>query len=280
MAVVSYDKHIDWSLGDMLTRPREEERRCVRVKEARLAVPSARRRNGRRGGRGLGCGGRLGARKKSAWCNSGVGIRIGRDSGHVRGANHAGEGPEGHQAWDHQLSQTLQGCVTLAAGSAKAAKAIGWQSRTFDGQSSTGTQNTQIANAISWGAKVIELIAIDPSTVQTGLKVAKKAGALIVSADNSGSLPNPVIKAPAGDVWPKVDVSANYGALAEAEAHWMIANSKGKGNVLVYGDKEYPAIDAGVAGLLKVLKTCKGCTVSPFSTSPRRRSRPALVPMS
>lgn len=160
-------------------------------------------------------------------------------------------------------SQTLQGCVTLAAGSAKAAKSIGWQARTFDGQSSTTTQNAQIENAVSWGAKVIELIAIDPRTVQSGLQAAKKAGAIIVSADNSGSSPNTPVSIPKGDVWPAVDVSANYYTLAESEAKWIIADSNGTANVLVYGDKEYPAIDEGIQGLLAGFKGCSKCTISP-----------------
>jgi ribose transport system substrate-binding protein len=170
--------------------------------------------------------------------------------------------PKGVKLGIISCSQTLQGCVTLAAASAKAAGAIGWQSRTFNGESATTTENTQIANAVSWGAKVIELIAIDPKTVQTGLKVAAQAGALIVSADNSGSEPNPVLPPPAGDVWPKVDVSANYGKLAETEAEWIMADSGGKANVLVYGDKEYPAIDAGISGLLSKFKSCSGCKIS------------------
>lgn len=170
--------------------------------------------------------------------------------------------PSGIKLGIISCSQTLQGCVTLAAASEKAAKEIGWEAKTYDGQSTTSTQNTQIANAISSGAEVIELIAIDPKTVQTGLKVAEKAGALIVSADNSGSEPNPEIPAPAGAAWPKVDVSADYGKLAETTAEWIVADSEGKANVLVYGDKEYPAVDAGVAGLLKVLEACEGCSVA------------------
>jgi ribose transport system substrate-binding protein len=170
--------------------------------------------------------------------------------------------PSGIKLGIISCSQTLQGCVTLAAASEKAAGEIGWEAKTYDGQSSTSTQNTQIANAISSGANVIELIAIDPKTVQTGLKVAEKAGALIVSADNAGSEPNPTIKPPAGAAWPKVDVSADYGKLAETTAEWIIADSEGKANVLVYGDKEYPAVDAGVAGLLKVLETCEECSVA------------------
>lgn len=160
--------------------------------------------------------------------------------------------------------QALDGCVELAAGAAGAAHAIGWQERTFDGQGSSTVQNTQITNAVTWGAKVIVLIAIDPKTVQTGLSAAKRAGALIFGTDNSGSSPNPVIKAPSGDVWPLADVSMDYGLLAVQQAKWVIADSKGKANILVYEDKEYPADIVMNKALLRTFKKyCPACTVSP-----------------
>jgi ABC-type sugar transport system substrate-binding protein len=107
------------------------------------------------------------------------------------------------------------------------------------------------------------LIAIDPSTVQTGLAEAQKAGALSIGADNGGVSPNPTVTPPTGDIWPVIDVSVNYAALARSTAKWIIQNSKGKANILVYGDKEYPVITEGVAALVSTLKTCKTCRISP-----------------
>lgn len=183
---------------------------------------------------------------------------------HFAGPTTPAKAPKGIKLAVISCWQVLDGCVELAAGAAGAAKAIGWQERTFDGQGSSQVQNTQITNAVSWGAKVIVLIAIDPKTVQTGLAAAKKAGALIFGTDNAGNSPNPLIKAPAGDVWPIADVSMDYGKLAVQQAKWVIADSKGKANILVYEDKEYPADIVMNKALLKTFaKYCPTCKVSP-----------------
>jgi ribose transport system substrate-binding protein len=156
----------------------------------------------------------------------------------------------------------LEGCVIPADGIAKAASAIGWQERTFDGGGTPTAQNTQILNAVSWGAQVIALIAITPSAVQTGLQAAKNAGALIVSGSSGLSTPNATVTPPAGQIWPAFDVSPDYKGLGEHLADWIIADSKGKANVGVYGDKEFDSINAQESGIVPALKKCGTCQSS------------------
>jgi ribose transport system substrate-binding protein len=157
----------------------------------------------------------------------------------------------------------LEGCVIPADGIAKAAAAIGWQERTFDGGGTPTSQNSQILNAVSWGANVIALIAITPSAVQTGLAAAQKAGITIVSGSSGLSSPNPTITAPAGQVWPAFDVSPDYRKVGQNIANWIIADSNGTANVAVYGDQEFDSINGQEAGLVPTLKSCTTCTVSP-----------------
>jgi ribose transport system substrate-binding protein len=156
----------------------------------------------------------------------------------------------------------LEGCVIPAEGISKAAAAIGWQSRTFDGGGTPTTQNAQILNAVSWGAKVIALIAITPSAVQSGLQAAKKAGALIVSGSSGLSTPNATIAPPAGEIWPAFDVSPDYKSLGQHLAQWINADSNGKANVAVYGDKEFDSINAQETGIVPALKACTTCKSS------------------
>lgn len=156
----------------------------------------------------------------------------------------------------------LEGCVIPAQGIEKAAKTIGWQARTFDGGGTPTTQNTQILNAVSWGADVIALIAITPSAVQSGLQAAKKSGALIVSGSSGLSSPNKTLKPQPGQAWPEFDVSPDYKSLGEHLAQWIIADSQGKGNIAVYGDKEFDSINAQESGIVPALRACKGCTTS------------------
>jgi ribose transport system substrate-binding protein len=182
---------------------------------------------------------------------------------HYEGPTTPAKAPKGIKIAAITCYSILEGCVIPAEGIAKAAADIGWTERTYDGGGTSTTQNAQILNAVSWGAKVIALIAITPSAVQTGLAAAKKAGALIISGSSGLSSPNPTVKAPAGDIWPAFDVSPDYGELGQYLADWIIADSDGKANVAVYGDKEFDSINAQQAGFVPTLSSCKGCKVSP-----------------
>ena len=157
-------------------------------------------------------------------------------------------------------AQLLEGCANIANGIEEAAQAAGVESKTFDGQGEVSVQNKAILAAISWGADAIILDAVDPSTVQTGLAAAEKAGVVIGSVSNGIASPNPTMKPPAGDVWPSYDVGIDYEQAGEFEANWIVADSEGHANTVIYGDKEFPAANVQEVGRLKALEECSGCT--------------------
>lgn len=157
-------------------------------------------------------------------------------------------------------AQTLQGCAEIAEGIEEAAQVAGIDEKTFDGQGETTVQNKQILNAISWGADAIILEAIDPTTVQTGLAAAEKAGIVVGGAVNGTNSPNKTRTPPAGDVWTSYDVGIDYKLAGEYEASWIIADSEGKANTVVYGTKEFPALPPQTEGVMKKLEECEGCT--------------------
>ena len=158
-------------------------------------------------------------------------------------------------------AQLLEGCANIANGIEEAAEAAGVTARTFDGQGEVSVQNKQILAAVNWGADAIILDAVDPATVQTGLAAAENAGVVIGSVSNGISSPNPTAKPPAGDVWPAYDVGIDYNKAGEYEAGWIVADSEGTANVVVYGDKEFPAANVQEVGRMKTLEECEGCTV-------------------
>lgn len=158
----------------------------------------------------------------------------------------------------------LSGCVSPATGAKEAAKTLGWNVRVFDGGGSPDKQNAQMLNAIAWGAKVILNIAIDANAVQSGLRAAKKANVIVASGSNGVESPNPSIKPAAGSLGYAFDVGPNYAALGEATAKWIIKDSGGKANIVVYSDKEFPSVLAFQAGLLKGLDACPTCTQQPL----------------
>lgn len=157
-------------------------------------------------------------------------------------------------------AQTLQGCVNIAEGIEEAAKVAGITAKTFDGQGETTVQNKQILNAISWGADAIILEAIDPSTVQTGLAAAEKAGVVIGAAVNGTNSPNKTQEPPSGTIWTSFDVGIDYKLAGEYEANWIVADSEGTANTVVYGTKEFPALPPQTEGVMETLEACEGCT--------------------
>lgn len=158
----------------------------------------------------------------------------------------------------------LSGCVSPADGAEAAAKTLGWQVRIFDGGGSADVQNSQMLNALSWGANIILNIAIDPASVQIGLLAAKKKGVPVGAGSNGLDSPNPVVRPAPGQLGYAFDVAPDYAALGAKAAKWIIGDSGGKANVAVYSDKEFPSVLALQIGLLAGLKQCSRCTTQPL----------------
>jgi ribose transport system substrate-binding protein len=173
----------------------------------------------------------------------------------------------------------LHGCVSPTVGLQHAGQALGWDVTVVDGGGNPSKQNSAILDAVSAGAKVVVLVAVDPAAVQLGLKAAKEAGVLVVSGSNGIDTPNPVAKPAENANWVAVDVGPDYAALGNAAAEWIIKDSAGKANVAIFSDKEFPSVLAFEAGLLQGLKKCGGCTISPQQYFTGNQVGPALSQM-
>jgi ribose transport system substrate-binding protein len=156
----------------------------------------------------------------------------------------------------------LHGCVSPTDGIRHAAEKLGWTVVVYDGGGTPSKQNAAILDAVSSGANVIATIAIDPNLVQLSLNEAKKAGIPVVAGSNGIDTPNPVKLSPANGLGFEFDVSPDYITLGLHMAQWIIADSKGKANVAIFSDKEFPSIMAQEVGVLKGLSDCKDCKVS------------------
>ncbi|HML36788.1 MAG TPA: sugar ABC transporter substrate-binding protein [Bacillota bacterium] len=148
---------------------------------------------------------------------------------------------------------TLSGCVAPCKGVMSAAEKIGWEAQMYDGGGSSATQNKSILNAISWGADVIMCAAVDPKGIQQGLKAAEEAGVLMVSGSNGIDDPNPVLQLGEGQLNFAFDVGPDYAAVGSAIADWIINDAGNGGEVAVFGDKEFPSVEALQVGLLDEL---------------------------
>lgn len=156
----------------------------------------------------------------------------------------------------------LHGCVSPAEGVKHAGEKLGWKVTIYDGGGTPPKQNAAILDALASGANVIVTIAIDPNLIQLALSEAKKAGVPVVAGSNGIDTPNPVKLTNRQGLGFVFDVGPDYATLGRHAADWIIADSKGKANVVVYSDKEFPSVMAFQVGLLDGLSKCKTCTVS------------------
>ena len=159
----------------------------------------------------------------------------------------------------------FRGCQAPADAAFEASKRIGWVPTMYDGAGTQEKQNAAILDALSAGANVIMTVSIDPRFIQLALQAAKKAGVPMISGSAGIDTPNPVIKPEGDNLTHELDVGTDYGGVGRHVADWIIADSGGKANVLVFTDEEFYSVTAVVDGLLDEFKTkCPDCKISPL----------------
>ncbi len=148
----------------------------------------------------------------------------------------------------------LEGCLTPIEGAADAAKDLGWEFETYDGEADPTVQAKRIQQATQKGVNAIILSAVDGNAVKSALEEAEKAGIIIISTSN-GTAP--------GEQGLKVDTSPNVTGIGNAVADWMIVDSEGKGVVTPFVDKEFQTNLDFSEGIEEELAKCSGCTTKP-----------------
>lgn len=145
----------------------------------------------------------------------------------------------------------LEGCLTPIEGAEEAAKELGWQFETYDGEADPTIQAKRIQQAVQSGANAIILSAVNGDVVKSALKEAEKAGVIVASTSN-GTAP--------GEQGFKFDTSPNLTALGEAVGDWFVVDSGGKGVVAPFLDSEFQSNIDFSGGIEKELAKCSGCT--------------------
>ncbi len=169
--------------------------------------------------------------------------------------------PTGHRSIvGIACSATLAGCYNPLLGAQEVAKKFGWSFKIEDGQENTQVINKYMLSAVSSKVDLIVIGGLDPKTIQQGLEAAAKAKIPVISFTAALETPNPVDTKPAGAYWPVTDVSADFVKAGRSMADFAIADSKGKGGILVLDDKEAPSQVSLAAIIDEVNKQCPGCS--------------------
>jgi len=177
--------------------------------------------------------------------------------------------PKGIKLGIVSCAASLKGCQAQADSAAEAAKAVGWEVTMYDGKANPKLQAAAVLDALSAGANVIIASSLDYRSLQLPLKEAKKAGVPVVSIGVGGDLPNPVPKLEPGQLSWEFAVDVDNRALGRSIADWIVKDSGGKANIIVYDDVEFESVATMHKGVMDGLKACSGCVAeeSAFTAS-------------
>jgi ribose transport system substrate-binding protein len=144
------------------------------------------------------------------------------------------------------------GCVRAAQGVTDAGRKLGWSVQTIDGQGNPQAWNGGINTAISEKADGIVLDAVPPALVGDALVKAKAAKIPVVSIFNPDlGKSSPVFSY----------VTPDHTAQGKVMADWVAAESKGKAQIVLIEDNEFPELVQRVDGFKAELAKCSGCKV-------------------
>ncbi len=174
----------------------------------------------------------------------------------------------GPKAQGHKLvvyvstDQRNGGARGTGEGAAEAAKAIGWELRTLDGQGTVSGQNAALAQAIALKPDGIILGGID--ALQSGPMVhqAVNAGIKVVgwhSGPATGPIANPPVVA---------NITTDPLQVARAAALYVVASSGGTAGVVIFTDSAYKIAIAKSDAMAAVIRQCKGCKVLAVEDTP------------
>jgi ribose transport system substrate-binding protein len=158
----------------------------------------------------------------------------------------------------------FRGCQAPADAAAEAARAIGWSVTMYDGGGTQQKQNASILDAISAGANIVFTIGIDANFIQLALNAAKANGVPIISGSEGTDSPNPILKPDGDNLNYALDVGTDFHGVGAHIAEWIVADSGGKANAVVFADEEFQSAMGAVFGVVDGLKKCAGCEVSPL----------------
>lgn len=146
-------------------------------------------------------------------------------------------------------------CARETAGSAAAAKVIGWHTTVVDGKGDPNVMSAAIRNAVAGGASGIILESTGVAALVDALKFAKAHHVPVVN--------NGAITAKQAGVDPSLVAGSNPDPNVQrgrVSADWMIWNSNGTAGVVIFR-----TTDAGLqtrdAATVARLKQCSGCTI-------------------
>lgn len=154
------------------------------------------------------------------------------------------------------------GLLGVSKGITEAAKVVGWEYRTVDGQGTVSGRATALTQAIAMKPDGIVLGSVDATEQAPLIEQAVNAGIKVVSW-HSGPAPGKIPGSPI-----ITNVSTDPKDSAKAAGMYAVAESNGTANVILFTDSIYKIATAKTDATAAAIRGCKGCSVVSVEDTP------------
>ncbi len=154
------------------------------------------------------------------------------------------------------------GAQGVGDGAQQAAKAIGWDYRILDGQSSVALATSALNEAIALKPQGIILGTIDAKEQAPVVEKADKLGIKVVGWHAAGA-PGPVKDPPVF-----TNITTEPKEVGRLAALYAVVDSNGTANAVVIGDNLYAISSVKTDEAIAAIKACPGCSVLAFEDTP------------
>jgi ribose transport system substrate-binding protein len=163
---------------------------------------------------------------------------------------------QGKRVWVMTSTLTVPFVADIAKGTMEAAQIVGWKAQLVDGKGSVTEWNRILGEAIGQKVDAVISIAASPEVMKTQMAAARSAGIPVIdvlTADKDAPLVPGTF----------AHVSISFYRSGQLQADYVVARSKGKANVLIFGDNEFPGEVTRVKGMQDEFKQlCPACKVT------------------
>lgn len=185
----------------------------------------------------------------------------------------------GPKAQEHKLivfvsaDQRNGGARGVGEGAAEAAKIMGWEFRTLDGQGSVSERASALNQAIALKPDGIIVGAIDAAEQAPVLDQATQRGIVLVGW-HAGAAPGPIAS-------PKIftNVTTDPVEVAKAAAMYAVADSGGKAGAVIFTDSVYKIAIKKSDTMAEVIKQCSGCKLLSVEDTPLADASTRMPPL-
>lgn len=165
------------------------------------------------------------------------------------------------------------GVLGVSKGVEEAGAAIGWTVRVIDGQGTVSGRSGALQQAIALKPDGIVLGSVDAKEQAELIRQASGAGIKIVGWHSAAAA------GPAPDQNLFTNITTDPLEISRAAASFVVADSDGKANVVIFTDSVYEIAIAKSDAMAAVIKACTGCTILSVEDTPLAEASTRIPPL-